>query len=370
MFHLYLTLVYVIPNIYLFFRIMYLFISKRYRPLYALIYLLLASVYPVSANLSHIGPESFMQLLSVAAGYLLPFFLYLFLFVIVFDLFLLFNSLFRLVSKEARRSFAFRFYALFSIMVLSATVVIGGVINMNTIRVSHYQIAVPKQNSQLQQLRVAFVADFHIQQNTSLPFVEQFVRKTNALKPDILLYGGDIVEGRDENKVSEHILSALRKIETKYGTFGVPGNHERYGSRGNGTFYEKARITLLRDTLLNIDNSFYIAGRNDEGDRQRKTAEEILQQHPVDLPLIMLDHRPTRLQEVSRTGVDVQFSGHTHNGQLFPVNFYIDSLYELSWGYKTIRDTHFFVTSGLRLWGPPVRTAGKSEIMFVDIRFE
>jgi predicted MPP superfamily phosphohydrolase len=73
------------------------------------------------------------------------------------------------------------------------------------------------------------------------------------------------------------------------------------------------------------------------------------------------------LQETSLTPVDVQFSGHTHNGQLFPLNYIFHSIYELPWGYKKIRNTHFFVTSGLRLWGPPVKTAGKSEIMLVNI---
>jgi predicted MPP superfamily phosphohydrolase len=83
-----------------------------------------------------------------------------------------------------------------------------------------------------------------------------------------------------------------------------------------------------------------------------------------------MDHRPNELQEVSRTQADVQFSGHTHNGQMFPINLITNSVYELSWGYKKIRNTHFFVSSGLRLWGPPVRTSGKSEIMLVDINFK
>lgn len=74
-------------------------------------------------------------------------------------------------------------------------------------------------------------------------------------------------------------------------------------------------------------------------------------------------------QEVSRTEADVQFSGHTHNGQMFPINLITRCVYKLSWGYKKIRNTHFFVTSGLRLWGPPVKTAGKSEIVLVEILF-
>ncbi len=370
MFSFYLTLAYTIPNIYVFLRIMFLFIGKKYRLLYTVIYLLLAAVFPVTRYLSHQVPDGLMELLTAAANYLLPFFLYVFLALLLYEILLLLNLIFRVVSKGVRKSYSYRFYALTSIIVLSLAVVAGGIINMNTIRASRYQIVVPKGNSPLDSLRVAFVADFHIVQETSPDYVEQFVRKVNALEPDIMLYGGDIVEGRDENNIPDNILSALRRLQSRYGAYGVLGNHESYGSRGNGTFYEKSGITLLRDTMLNIGNAFYLAGRDDERFRDRKPAEEILQNGTDGLPVIMLDHRPTRLEEISLTPVDVQFSGHTHNGQLFPINFIIGSMYELAWGYKKVRNTHFFVTSGLRLWGPPVKTAGKSEIVVVDVEFE
>ncbi len=369
MFHLYLTLAYIIPNIYVFLRIQELFISKGYKLWYTVIYLLLALIYPLSENLPSrvaFAREAF----SVAAGYLLPFFLYIFLAVILFDLFILFNLLFHVIPKKQRRSFLFRFYALLSMVVLSVATVIGGAINLNTIQVSSYHITVPKRNSNLDKLRIVFAADFHIQQNTSLRFVTQFVRKVNALNPDVMLYGGDIVEGRDENKVPDEIFSALKEVKVKYGTWGVLGNHEFYGSNGEGFFYKKANITLLRDTILSIDNDFLLAGRYDEHFRQRKSVDEVLKRSSLNLPVILLDHRPTQLEEVSNTPVNIQFSGHTHNGQLFPLNYIIKSMYELSWGYKKIEHTHFFVTSGLRLWGPPVKTAGKSEIILVDVTFE
>jgi len=189
----------------------------------------------------------------------------------------------------------------------------------------------------------------------------------NSLQPDIILYGGDMVEGDKENETTEAIESAIKNIRVKYGSYGVNGNHEFYGGNAQGNFFYKAGIILLCDTMVRIDNSFYLAGRYDEHFRQRKTITEILASDSVDLPVILIDHRPTELQEVSRTTADVQFSGHTHNGQMFPINLITRSIYELSWGYKKIRNTHFFVSSGLRLWGPPVRTSGKSEIMLVDI---
>ncbi len=370
MFHLYLTLAYVIPNIYVFIRINQLFIGKGYKILYTIIYLIFFAVYPVSRNLVDHSENAAIQILSVFAGYLLPFYLYLFLSVLVFDLFLLFNYFLRILSTEKRKSYRFRIYTFSAMIFLSVFVVVGGAINLNTIRVSSYQIHIPKKNSKIDNLRVAFVADIHILESTRLSYIQRFVAKVNSIKPDVVLFGGDIVEGDSENETTVGIENAFRNIKSKYGSFGVVGNHEFYGGQEFSTFFQKAGITMLYDTVVNIDNSFYIGGRFDERLKNRKTIGEIMETFTPDLPFILLDHRPTQLKEVSQTSVDAQFSGHTHNGQLFPINFVIKQMYELSWGYRKIGNTHFFVTSGLRLWGPPVKTAGKSEIILVDFVFE
>lgn len=370
MFHLYITLAYILPNIYVFFRVRHLFISKWYKSLYLLIYLLLAAFYPLVGLQRGGEMSSIMKVLTAFSGYILPFYLYLFLSVLLFDLFLLLNLMARILSAETRHSFSFRFITLPAMILLSVGVVVAGAINLNTIQISKYEIEVPAKSSKRDHLQIAFVADFHIQQTTSLSYVEQFVRKVNALQPDILLYGGDIVEGDRENETTAAVEAALRTIATKYGVYGVVGNHEFYGGQEQGSFFKRAGITLLCDTIVKIDNSFYLAGRYDQHFGRRKTIQELLKSITTDLPVILMDHRPTQLQEISQTAVDVQFSGHTHNGQLFPLNFIIHNMYELSWGYRKIRNTNFFVTSGLRLWGPPVKTAGKSEIMLVDITFK
>ncbi len=369
MFHLYLTLVYIIPNIYVFFRIKHLFISKDYRYWYIIVYLLLAAIFPFTQAYAHHDMHLLLKILSGISGYLLPFYLYLFLFVLLYDLFLLLNLLVKIIAVQKRKSFLFRLYTLSTMIFLSVAIVIAGIFNLNTIRVSKYEIEVPRKNSTIDHLRIAFVADIHIQQNTRLRFIEQFVRKVNATHPDLMLFGGDITEGNWESKNLITIESTLRKIQTKYGSYGILGNHEFYGKQEKGTFFKKAGIILLRDTMVRIDNSFYLGGRYDQHFKQRKTLNEFLKNFSPDLPSILMDHRPTQLHEVSYSPIDVQFSGHTHNGQLFPINLIIHHIYELSWGYRKIRNTQFFVTSGLRLWGPPVKTAGKSEIMLVDVNF-
>jgi predicted MPP superfamily phosphohydrolase len=88
---------------------------------------------------------------------------------------------------------------------------------------------------------------------------------------------------------------------------------------------------------------------------------------PDSLPVILMDHRPTEIEQISKTSADIVLSGHTHNGQLFPINFITRSVYELSYGHMKKGDTHFFVSSGIRLWGFPVRTTGKSEIMVINV---
>ncbi len=370
MFHFYLTLAYVIPNIYVYARINQLFIQKGYKIWFTVIYLLFFAIYPLSRNLELPGGSSFIQIISEVTGYLLPFYLYLFLAVVLFDLFLLLNLFFKFVSAEKRKKFRFRLVTFCAMILISLLVVAGGIINLNTIRVSNYQITIPKKKSNIDKLRIVFVADIHIEKSTRLRFIRQFVKKVNALEPDLMLFGGDIVEGDNENETTPEIEKIFREIQSKYGSYGVVGNHEFYGGQEYSDFFRKAGITMLYDTVLNIGNSFYLGGRYDQHFRNRKSIEEIMETFTADLPVIFLDHRPTQLQEVGQTAVDVQFSGHTHNGQLFPINFIIRNMYDLSWGYEKIGNTHFFVTSGLRLWGPPVKTAGKSEIMLVDIIFE
>ncbi|HYX05362.1 MAG TPA: metallophosphoesterase [Bacteroidales bacterium] len=219
-------------------------------------------------------------------------------------------------------------------------------------------------------MRVVFVSDIHIEQDTRPHFIWQFIRKTKKLQPDLILYGGDIIERGSKSEKVNTIEKLLQELHPAYGSYGVLGNHEFYGEQQDGQFFREAGITLLNDTMLKVDDSFYLAGRIDQHFRGRKHLADILGKQSLNLPVIMMDHRPTRLQEVSQTPVDVQFSGHTHNGQLFPINLIMKSIYELPWGHKKIGHTHFFVSSGLRLWGPPVKTAGKSEIVVIDIHLD
>lgn len=86
-------------------------------------------------------------------------------------------------------------------------------------------------------------------------------------------------------------------------------------------------------------------------------------------PVILMDHQAFRLEEAESNGIDLQLSGHTHHGQLWPFNFITKKVYELSWGYKKKGKTHYYVSSGVGTWGPPIRTGNRPEIVNIRLRF-
>jgi hypothetical protein len=273
------------------------------------------------------------------------------------------------VHAETLKSTRFKFTGLSAILILASGVVIAGIINFNTIRTSEYKIEVPARSSSIQHLKIAFVADFHLKKGTNVHFVERFARKIEMINPDLMIFAGDNVEGDREDENLQPYEQILASIRARYGVYAVLGNHEHYAGRNIGNFFNRSGMTVLSDSIVFPGNLFNLAGRNDRHITTRKTIGKLLESVNDTLPVILIDHRPTELEEVSKTRVDVQLSGHTHNGQLFPINLITRKVYILTWGYKKIMNTHFFVTSGIRLWGPPVRTTGKSEIMVIDILF-
>jgi predicted MPP superfamily phosphohydrolase len=368
MFHTIITLVYVIPNIYVLLRTNQLFISKGYRFLYTLIYLFIALFFPLVNLMPHGEPGIFYQFLESISGYLLPFYLHLFLFLLLFDVLWLINWLAGLVSRDTRQSVRFRTASFSAILFGSLAVVIAGAINFNTIRTTEYDITVPRKSSTLDHLTVVFVSDFHLKEHTDFGFVERYVKKVREIGPDLVLYGGDIVEGNRRNGKMERYERKLREITAPYGVFAVLGNHEYYSGHDDGIFFDRAGMTLLCDSVVTVDHLFRLAGRYDSHFGRRQSVGELVKAANDSLPLLLLDHRPTELEQAVKANADVQFSGHTHNGQMFPINLILRRMYHLVYGYEKIGPTHFFVSSGIRMWGPPVRTVGKSEIVVVRLR--
>jgi predicted MPP superfamily phosphohydrolase len=206
--------------------------------------------------------------------------------------------------------------------------------------------------------------------------LSKIVSRINELNPDVVFIPGDIVDDRAATLKSEGIGVSLSKIKSKYGVFASTGNHEFInGIIGTSKFITDNGINLIRDSSLLVADSFTLAAREDGSKNNftgepRKSLQEIMSGVDKNYPIILLDHTPFKLEEAEANGVSLQLSGHTHHGQMFPLNFITKMVYEVSWGYNKKIDTHFYVSCGVGTWGPPVRLGSESEIVNLKITFK
>ncbi len=354
--------------IYSLFRIRWLFARRATKLSLTFFFAFLVLGYPVAETLSHGGDTGWTRYPMVVGYCALPFLLYLVITVVLADLILGVLLLLRFVSKPTLRRPGFAAAQLCLFLVTPTVIVIAGVVNNDRLQISEYSVNVPRKSSTLRQLKIAFASDFHLGAMTSDHLLERFVTKVCALNPDIVLIGGDVLEGDRDIDLDEN-ESRLRQLKARYGVYAVPGNHEMHGT-ARSDFFERSGIRLLEDSVVRIEQAFYLVGRKDGRGENRKSVQDLLRNTIGDLPLILMDHRPVDMDNVSRANVDLQLSGHTHHGQLFPVNYVTERQYELSWGHLKKRNTQFIVTSGTQVWGPPVRTAGSSEIVVISMTFD
>ena len=160
----------------------------------------------------------------------------------------------------------------------------------------------------------------------------------------------------------------LNKIEAPMGIFMVPGNHDYYaGIDATKTFVAQTKITLLRDSTVTLPCALTLVGRDDRTNPHRRTLQQLTAQTDSQKAIILLDHQPYALEEDERFGIDLQFSGHTHHGQMWPLSLVTDAIFEQSSGYRHWGKTAVYVSSGLSLWGPPFRIGTSSELVLFNI---
>ncbi len=339
------------------------------RNAFVICYLLLFLGYPIAERLAHRETTGWTRSVMIAGYYCLPYLLYIILSVAAIDIGILLLRRLKILRAETISGTSFRRVRLGLYLILPALVVFAGAWNNNRMTVKEYSVTLPRHSSTVNELTIVFASDFHLSRITNDRLVERFVQKVNALHPDVVLIGGDVLEGHGIENLAE-FETQFRRIKSRYGVYAAPGNHERYGG-GREDFYRRSGMIFLEDQVEKIGNAFYVAGRKNGRVPRRKPIEELLEDASEDLPVILVDHSPTDLESVSRSRVDLQLSGHTHNGQLFPVNLLVMPFeYELAWGMKTMGDSHFIVSSGLQAWGPPVKTAGTSEILLIRAVFQ
>ena len=261
------------------------------------------------------------------------------------------------------------------ISIITFLIVLFGFINTWFPKVNHIELNINKRAGTIECLHIVAFSDVHLGTTIEKRHLRIIVDKVNALKPDIILIPGDLIDEDIAPVIKNNVGEVLTQLQSKYGVYACTGNHEYIGGVEKAKKYmQEHKIQLLNDTALLIDNSFYIAGREDITIKQfknkkRKGLNEILQNIDTSLPIILLDHQPFNLNEAKEAGVDLQLSGHTHHGQLFPINYITNAIFEKGSGYIQKGNTHYYISSGIGTWGPPVRTNSRPEIVSITLNF-
>ena len=212
-------------------------------------------------------------------------------------------------------------------------------------------------------LTIVLASDLHVGYHNRRPEIARWVELINAEHPDLVLFGGDIVDRSVRPILEGDYAAEFRRITAPVWT--IPGNHEYYSDfEGAKRFFSDAGIKLLRDSVFKFDG-LTIIGRDDRTNPDRKP----LSAYAGSLQgfTILLDHQPYHLEEAEAAGIDFQFSGHTHHGQIWPVSWATDLIYEKAWGHHTRGRTRYYVSSGLGIWGAKIRIGSRSEYLVLHI---
>lgn len=259
-------------------------------------------------------------------------------------------------------------------VVLVSSLFIYGTWNAYNPVVNQYEITISKKANNFKELHAVMVSDLHLSKVVNNKRLQDMISRINSLDPDIVLIPGDIIEDVD-TFIEQNMLDTFRGLKAKYGVYLSLGNHEYYGGNVKDTVesLEEIGFHILKDQYLKVADSFYIVGREDQAvnrsGNERKELREILQGVDKSLPLLLLDHQPNDLEVSQAAGIDLQVSGHTHRGQVFPANLITSRLFEQDWGYLQKENMQLIVSCGYGTWGPPMRIGNKPEIVDIRISF-
>jgi len=219
-------------------------------------------------------------------------------------------------------------------------------------------------------LKIVVASDIHLGISIDKKMLQKYVKMINDQHPDIILLAGDVSDRSMEPVVRQNMLEEFRQMKAPLGVYAINGNHEYYAEKPSATadYLKMAGIIFLRDSSCLVNNSFYVVGRDDRTNHNRKTLKDLVKGMNNNFPRILMDHQPFHLEEAEENDIDLQVSGHTHNGQLFPGNLLVKRFYELGYGYMKKGKTNYYVSSGLGLWGPQYRIGTQSELVVIHLK--
>ena len=252
-------------------------------------------------------------------------------------------------------------------MGLTLAVLVAGYINYRNPRVEHITIETEKP-IEGGRLRLVAVSDVHLGNGTTRKDLARYVDMINSENPDMVVIVGDLIDNSILPVKKADMCCEFERVEARYGIYMSAGNHEYIsGIEECRNYLNTTPIQLLLDSVASPLNGVEIVCRDDRQNMRRRKLDSLLIESEPESFKIVLDHQPNAIQESQKNSIDLHISGHTHRGQVFPLNILTDHLFEQSHGYRKWGDTHAYVMTGLSLWGPPFRIGTHSELLVVDI---
>ncbi|MDR1580504.1 MAG: metallophosphoesterase [Synergistaceae bacterium] len=342
---------------------------------------LFAASFPAARLLSGRMPQMFVNAASfMSALYISPM-IYGFLLTLAVDILRLLNNVIAITRLPPPYSAKTRLCAVAFVFAASVVTTLAGAWNANNPVIVRHQVNRGDSSDMADDdfsLKIALLSDIHMGQLTGPGYLAKLVSLVNDASPDIVLILGDTVDSpeflRDEAKKTDS-MKLLSSFKSKFGTWAVMGNHDYYAGHADvENFFAGTDVRLLLDEAEIVDGKFVLVGRDDRaGSRYghaRKSIGDIVStaiSQDASYPLIVMDHQPFELGDAADAGALLQLSGHTHRGQLFPVNFIVARIYEKSYGLYKKENTHYYISSGAGVWGAPVRTVGRPEVVIIDL---
>jgi len=345
-------------------------ISRLLRVGICLFAVVLALALPVARSLS--GNAAWIKTILIVGQFWFAFTYHALLAWILLCIFRLFNWRFRwLVIAEEDRA-RWRHQRCAGIVVVSLIVCAAGWINMQYLVVRKEKLPVP---ADVAPLRIVALSDLHLGRLASVDVLADVVDLIKPLSPDVVLLLGDILEHDFDPSEVPAARAVMQQLKPRLGIWGVMGNHEYIEGKGllNKNMLNEIGIHMLLDQWVMLgekpSEKFMLIGRKDRhaGAKPIQTVIANVPEADRDALKILLDHQPSKLKGAEEAGVYLQLSGHTHNGQFFPINFIVSILFENAYGYYRRGQTHYWASSGAGAWGPRVRTTGRPEILMIDL---
>ncbi len=264
-----------------------------------------------------------------------------------------------------------------SVLAASVILIMGlGWVNASRLAVTPVEVEVPGAGGPLQEVRIGVISDIHLGTLDGRQALERIGRIFRELKPDLLVFLGDIVDRHHPGMDLAAHTAPLRDLSAPLGKFAILGNHEYLsGVEEALDFFRLSGIRVLRDEAVEVGESFYLAGRDDwsrtwQGSPSLPLAE-VTSGIPAGWPVVVLDHQPLgrRVVEAARAGADLQLSGHIHAGQLWPFGWIVRIFFPYLYGLYRVEGMPLWVTSGAGCWGPPVRIGNRPEVLLLTLKF-